>query len=348
MGDFSPVIEGLRSAGVVSLAFLYVMLPLRARRVGLLTPFMSILGIIVGVLIVLRHARHRADHPGVLAGRAGLLLLGKWPGGRGPAWESGEAEPWPYARPSAAGSRRCRARSRSSTRTPRPSPSRSPSDPRHGSGAGSGARRRDGGLEPHPYRRPGGAARDLGAAGRDRRGGRRVGRRRGGGPARRALAQGMPEVVIYLEDPEVNAAGDEPAAGRACGRVPRQRRRGGLPRRRALAVQRHGRRPVRPARARVHRAGRDRADRPLPAEGHRPAARGREGPRPRRSPRRSRGRRPRGRRSRRSTSPPRTAWRPRRGSVARCRASMPPSTSIGTSGPSSSRSRATFAVELSM
>jgi hypothetical protein len=30
-------------------------------------------------------------------GAVGLLFLGRWPGGRGPAWETGEAEPWPSA-----------------------------------------------------------------------------------------------------------------------------------------------------------------------------------------------------------------------------------------------------------
>jgi hypothetical protein len=97
MGDFSPVIEGLRSAGVVSLAFLYVMLPLRARRAGLLSPFMSILGIIVGVLIVFATLGIAPIIQAFWLGALGMLLLGQWPGGRGPAWESGEAEPWPSA-----------------------------------------------------------------------------------------------------------------------------------------------------------------------------------------------------------------------------------------------------------
>ncbi len=97
MGDFSPVVEGMRSAGVVSLAFLYVMLPLRARRVGLLSPFMSILGIIVGVLIVFATLGIAPIIQAFWLGAIGILLLGKWPGGRGPAWESGESEPWPSA-----------------------------------------------------------------------------------------------------------------------------------------------------------------------------------------------------------------------------------------------------------
>jgi hypothetical protein len=97
MGDFSPVVEGLRSAGVVSLAFLYVMVPLRARRVGLLTPFMSILGIIVGVLIVFATLGIAPVVQAFWLGALGMLLLGQWPGGRGPAWESGESQPWPSA-----------------------------------------------------------------------------------------------------------------------------------------------------------------------------------------------------------------------------------------------------------
>ncbi len=97
MAAFSAVLEGLRSAGVVALAFVYVMLPLRARRVGLLTPFMSILGVIVGVLIVFATLGIAPVIQAVWLGAVGMLLLGNWPGGRGPAWDSGEAEPWPTA-----------------------------------------------------------------------------------------------------------------------------------------------------------------------------------------------------------------------------------------------------------
>jgi hypothetical protein len=84
--------------GPVLLAFVYVMVPLRARRAGLLSPFMAILGVIAGVMVVLQF--------GVVLGvviqafwlgAAGALFLGNWPGGRGPAWESGEPDPWPSA-----------------------------------------------------------------------------------------------------------------------------------------------------------------------------------------------------------------------------------------------------------
>jgi hypothetical protein len=30
-------------------------------------------------------------------GAVGALFLGNWPGGRGPAWDSGEPDPWPTA-----------------------------------------------------------------------------------------------------------------------------------------------------------------------------------------------------------------------------------------------------------
>jgi hypothetical protein len=97
LANFSVVVEGLRSAGFVAIAFLYVMMPLRARRVGLVTPFMSILGIIVGVLTVLATLGISPIIQAFWLGAMGMLLLGRWPGGRGPAWASGEAEPWPTA-----------------------------------------------------------------------------------------------------------------------------------------------------------------------------------------------------------------------------------------------------------
>jgi hypothetical protein len=84
--------------GSVLVAFTYVMVPLRARRAGLLSPFMAILGVIAGVLLVLQLV---PLVPVVLQafwlGAVGALFLGNWPGGRGPAWDSGEPDPWPSA-----------------------------------------------------------------------------------------------------------------------------------------------------------------------------------------------------------------------------------------------------------
>ena len=84
--------------GSVLVAFMYVMVPLRARRAGLLSPFMAILGVIAGVLLVLQLV---PLVPIIVQafwlGAVGALFLGNWPGGRGPAWESGEPDPWPSA-----------------------------------------------------------------------------------------------------------------------------------------------------------------------------------------------------------------------------------------------------------
>ena len=88
----------LSFAGLLGLAFLFVMLPLRARRVGLLSPFMGILGVVAGALLVLQLAPQIATI--IVAfwlGALGALFLGRWPGGRGPAWETGRAVPWPSA-----------------------------------------------------------------------------------------------------------------------------------------------------------------------------------------------------------------------------------------------------------
>jgi hypothetical protein len=84
--------------GSVLVAFTFVMVPLRARRAGLLSSFMSILGVIAGVLLVLQLAPPMPIViQAVWLGAMGLLYLGTWPGGRGPAWESGEPDPWPSA-----------------------------------------------------------------------------------------------------------------------------------------------------------------------------------------------------------------------------------------------------------
>ncbi len=98
LSDISPALIAAQTAGTVGVAFLFVMLPLRARRVGLLTPFMGILGAIAGALVVFQLAGVSAIVQGFWLAALGLIFLGRWPGGRGPAWESGEAEPWPSAR----------------------------------------------------------------------------------------------------------------------------------------------------------------------------------------------------------------------------------------------------------
>jgi hypothetical protein len=97
LGGTSAVLVALATAGTVGVAFLFVMLPLRARRVGLLTPFMGILGVIAGALVVFQLTGVSSVVQAFWLGALGMLFLGKWPGGRGPAWESGQPDPWPSA-----------------------------------------------------------------------------------------------------------------------------------------------------------------------------------------------------------------------------------------------------------
>jgi hypothetical protein len=97
LSDISGILLAFQTAGTVGVAFLFVMVPLRARRVGLLTSFMGILGAIAGALVVFQLAGISAVVQAFWLGAVGALFLGRWPGGRGPAWETGEAEPWPSA-----------------------------------------------------------------------------------------------------------------------------------------------------------------------------------------------------------------------------------------------------------
>jgi membrane protein implicated in regulation of membrane protease activity len=90
----SPALAGLGYAGAISMGIALILISLNAMRAGLFSRFMGILGIIFGALQVLPLL------PGPViqifwATALGLLFLGLWPGGRGPAWETGEAIEWP-------------------------------------------------------------------------------------------------------------------------------------------------------------------------------------------------------------------------------------------------------------
>ena len=81
-------------AAALALGFAFVLIALNAMRVGLLTRFMGVLGIIVGVTFVLP-----LDQQGIIRvfwlGALGVLFLGRMPSGMPKAWTTGTAEPWP-------------------------------------------------------------------------------------------------------------------------------------------------------------------------------------------------------------------------------------------------------------
>ena len=96
LADPSPFVVASALAGTLAVAFLFVMLSLRAMRAGLLSRFMGVLGVVVGALTVLPvFAGAQQIITLFWLGALAALFLGRWPNGRGPAWESAEADPWP-------------------------------------------------------------------------------------------------------------------------------------------------------------------------------------------------------------------------------------------------------------
>jgi hypothetical protein len=63
----------------------------------MLSRFLGIIGVIVGGLYVLPLFGGPQIVQLFWLGALAMLVLGFWPGGRGPAWETGEAAPWPTA-----------------------------------------------------------------------------------------------------------------------------------------------------------------------------------------------------------------------------------------------------------
>jgi hypothetical protein len=81
-------------AGQLALAAGYVFVALNAMRAGLLTRFMGILGVIIGVLVIIPLGPLPIVQAFWLVA-LGALCLNLWPSGAPPAWRSGTAEPWP-------------------------------------------------------------------------------------------------------------------------------------------------------------------------------------------------------------------------------------------------------------
>jgi hypothetical protein len=95
-GGANSVIGPLSLAAQFALAAAIVLISLNAMRVGLLSRFMGVLGIIVAVLFVI--PLFGGGLPVVQIVWLGLLaaiFALRWPGGQPPAWLTGEAQPWP-------------------------------------------------------------------------------------------------------------------------------------------------------------------------------------------------------------------------------------------------------------
>lgn len=81
--------------GRFALGAAFVLVCLNAMRSGLLTRFMGVLGILVGVLLVVPLLQGPPIVQSFWLIALGALFLGRWPRGVPPAWRTGQAEPWP-------------------------------------------------------------------------------------------------------------------------------------------------------------------------------------------------------------------------------------------------------------
>ena len=90
-------IPGTQAIGLASLGLGlgWVVICLNAMRVGLLTRFMGVLGVICGALIVLPILSPLPIVQTFWLAAMGVLLAGRWPNGMPAAWTTGEAQPWP-------------------------------------------------------------------------------------------------------------------------------------------------------------------------------------------------------------------------------------------------------------
>ncbi|MGE5636139.1 MAG: DUF4386 family protein [Nocardioidaceae bacterium] len=132
--------SALGLAGTLALAFSLVIVCLNALRAGVLSRFLGIIGIILGALYVLPFFGGPFIVQIFWLGALTAVFLGFWPGGRGPAWDSGEAQPWP----SFAETRQRAVRER----VERGMAAEPAAEPDSGDGADPGAGRRAGGGGP--------------------------------------------------------------------------------------------------------------------------------------------------------------------------------------------------------
>ncbi len=107
-GGISLFASLLGLPGALGLALALVFVAMNAMRVGLLTRFMGVLGIITGALQILPFGGPLPVVQCFWLIMLALLFTSRWPGGMPPAWRTGRAEPWP----SSAEVREQRARAR--------------------------------------------------------------------------------------------------------------------------------------------------------------------------------------------------------------------------------------------
>jgi hypothetical protein len=129
--------------GALGLALALVVVSLNAMRVGLLTRFMGVLGIITGALQILPFGGPLPVVQCFWLLLLALLIADRWPNGRPPAWRTGNAEPWPSAAEVREQRARAAAEARGEVYEPeRPAPQREPASVGGGPSPSASGRKR--------------------------------------------------------------------------------------------------------------------------------------------------------------------------------------------------------------
>jgi hypothetical protein len=94
-GGLTVFAQVLGIPGALGLALALVMISLNAMRVGLLTRFMGVIGMISGALLIIPLGGPLPIVQCFWLIMLAVLFLHRSPGGTPPAWRTGRAEPWP-------------------------------------------------------------------------------------------------------------------------------------------------------------------------------------------------------------------------------------------------------------
>ena len=97
-GGVNHLLGPLTLAGQFALAAAIALISYNAMRIGLLTRFMGVLGIIVAVLFIIPLFGGGLPIVQIVwLGLVAAIFALRWPGGQPKAWLTGQAEPWPSA-----------------------------------------------------------------------------------------------------------------------------------------------------------------------------------------------------------------------------------------------------------
>jgi hypothetical protein len=122
-GTALPVLQTLDIAAQFALEIGLILIALNATRVGLLPRFLGYTGVVAGIAgMLLLGSAPAAAIQVIWLGALAYLFSGRWPGGDPPAWRTGRAEPWPNAADLRAQRMKAAGASPRGKRVPQPAP----------------------------------------------------------------------------------------------------------------------------------------------------------------------------------------------------------------------------------